>query len=233
MRKYIGVIFARGGSKGVPKKNLRIFNGRPLIAWSIDQALSCEFISEVYVSTDSEEIAQVARSFGAKVPFLRPMRLAMDDSPEWGAWQHFISFLRDQGLENIDGVISLPTVAPLRKRQDVLNCIKLFEERVADLVLTVTQSKRNPFFNMVTVGECGKVDLVCPGVEVYRRQDVPVVYDVSTAVYVMRPAYVLQSPKLLGGLVFGCVINSRSGVDIDSPDDFDYAEFLHRQDPTF
>ena len=111
----IGIIFARGGSKGIPGKNIINFGGKPLIAWSIEQTKSIKEINRCIVSTDSEEIAKVAKEFGAEVPFMRPKELAHDDSSEWLAWQHAL-----KSLIKLDGfipkvMVSIPTTSPLRK----------------------------------------------------------------------------------------------------------------------
>jgi CMP-N-acetylneuraminic acid synthetase len=90
----VACIFARSGSKGIPNKNSKFFNGKPLITWAIDLALRVKLIDQVYVSTDSEEIAEIAKSAGAIVPFIRPSDLATDISPEWHSWQHFVNFLK-------------------------------------------------------------------------------------------------------------------------------------------
>ena len=108
--KAVAVIFARGGSKGLPGKNIRPLAGKPLIAWAIEHALAVKRIDRVIVSTDSEEIAAVAREYGAEVPFLRPAELARDDSPEWLAWRHALNYFL-----NVDGV--LPEVRGERRRK--------------------------------------------------------------------------------------------------------------------
>ena len=90
--KTVGIIFARGGSKGLPGKNIRHLQNKPLIAWSIEQALSVNRIEKVIVSTDSDEIASISREYGADVPFLRPKELAQDETPEWLAWQHALDY---------------------------------------------------------------------------------------------------------------------------------------------
>ena len=119
--KIIAFIFARGGSKGLPNKNIKILNGKPLIAWSIEHAKKINRIDRVIVSTDSEEIAKIAREFGAEVPFMRPLELATDESPEWLSWQHGLKHLK-----SIDGclpdlMLSIPATAPLRNVEGLLH----------------------------------------------------------------------------------------------------------------
>src|SRR6056300_589182 len=143
-KKYIAFIFARGGSKGIKNKNIKNFNGKPLIAYSITLAQSLEKISRVIVSTDSPEIARISESFNAEVPFLRPKEFAEDDSSEWLAWRHALKFLKDSEGKAPSCLLSLPTTSPLRNKNDINNCLDCFETNLYDSVITVTESQRNP-----------------------------------------------------------------------------------------
>ena len=179
MSKTFAFIFARGGSKGIPRKNLKTLGGKPLICWSIDVALKCPSIDGVYVSTDDSEIAEVASACGAEVPFMRPKELAADSSAEWLAWRHAIDFLYAQGVE-FDRFVSLPATSPLRSVDDVENCIEALDNET-DIVVTVKKAERSPFFNMVTIGDDGLSRLAMTSDEkVSRRQDAPLVFDMTT-----------------------------------------------------
>lgn len=145
----VGFIFARGGSKGLPGKNVRLLSGKPLIAWSIEQAKAVGRIQRVIVSTDSEEIAAVAREYRAEVPFMRPSKLANDNSPEWLAWRHALSYLEESEGALPDIMISIPATAPLRLPVDVESCLNEYLKGGADLVITMTDAHRNPYFNML------------------------------------------------------------------------------------
>jgi bifunctional N-acetylglucosamine-1-phosphate-uridyltransferase/glucosamine-1-phosphate-acetyltransferase GlmU-like protein len=134
--EVVGFIFARGGSKGLPGKNIRPLCGKPLIAWSIEHALSVKRIARVLVSTDADEIAAVALQNGAEVPFMRPAELAGDNSPEWLAWRHALNYLRETTGELPDVMVSVPTTAPLRFPQDIENCLDEYEKGDADIVIT-------------------------------------------------------------------------------------------------
>jgi CMP-N-acetylneuraminic acid synthetase len=147
--KATAFIFARGGSKGLPGKNIRLLGGKPLIAWSIEHALAVKRIDRVIVSTDSEEIAAVARAYGAEVPFIRPEELARDDSPEWFAWRHALNYLKHGDGIMPAVMVSVPATAPLRSSCDIENCLDEFEKGEVDIVITVTDSHRSPYFNMV------------------------------------------------------------------------------------
>ena len=142
--KAIAFIFARGGSKGLPGKNIRSLGGKPLMAWAIEHALAVKRITRVIVSTDSIEIAELARAHGAEVPFIRPSELAGDDSPEWLAWRHGLNYLLDSDGVLPDAMVSVPTTAPLRLPEDIENCLDEYEKGDADIVITVTDAHRSP-----------------------------------------------------------------------------------------
>jgi CMP-N-acetylneuraminic acid synthetase len=170
----IAVIFARGGSKGLPKKNIRDFFGKPLIAWSIEHAMAVPRIRRIIVSTDSNEIASVAMAFGAEVPFIRPKSLASDTSSEWLAWQHALKFIESEEGRLPDALVTVPTTAPLRKPSDLNDCLDLYSQGDVDAVLTVTESRRNPCFNMVRVNDNQILTLFSPVEKhITRRQDAP------------------------------------------------------------
>jgi CMP-N-acetylneuraminic acid synthetase len=176
-------IFARGGSKGLPGKNIRLLAGKPLIAWSIHAALASRHIDRVIVSTDAQDIANVARAHGAEVPFLRPAELAQDKSPEMLAWQHALNFVQARDGKLPDPFISVPTTAPLRATVDIDTCIETYLAGQADMVLTVTDAHRSPWFNMVkrrADGSFGLVNTDADGQRIARRQDAPEVFDITT-----------------------------------------------------
>jgi CMP-N-acetylneuraminic acid synthetase len=225
--KYIAIVCARGGSKGVPGKNIRLLGGRPLIGWSVQAAKSVERISKIIVSTDSEEIAQVAIEEGALVPFMRPDELAQDNSSEWLVWRHALNYLKENGDEDIDGLVIIPSTAPLRSAQDIENCLDEFEKGNVDVVITVSDAHRSPFFNMIKNDKDGFSSLVIPPTEtVIRRQDAPDVYDMTTVAYVVRPDFVLQKNGLFEGSVRSVHIPPERALDIDTMLDFKIAECL-------
>jgi CMP-N-acetylneuraminic acid synthetase len=136
--KVVALICARGGSKGLPGKNIRPLAGRPLIAWSIAQARTVPRIGRIIVSTDSEQIAMASREAGAEVPFMRPEHLARDNSPEWLAWRHALNYLRESQGAYPDAVIAVPATAPLRAVADLETCLDEYQKGGADMVITVT-----------------------------------------------------------------------------------------------
>ena len=225
--KAIACIFARGGSKGLPGKNIRPLGGKPLIAWSIEHALGVDRIERVIVSTDSEEIAAVARLYGAEVPFIRPTELALDNSPEWLAWRHALNYLRETTGVYPEVLVSVPTTAPLRLALDIENCLDEYEKGDADMVITVTESHRSPYFNMVKTNQDGTVGLVNPPHSaIARRQDAPVVYDMATVCYVANSEFIMTHNAIFEGRVKAVNVPVERAIDIDTLLDFQIAECL-------
>jgi len=228
--KAIGFIFARGGSKGLPGKNIRPLAGKPLIAWSIEHARSVQRIERVIVSTESKEIADIARGFGAEVPFMRPMELARDGSPEWLAWRHALNYLKETEGFLPKVMVSVPTTAPLRSPIDINNCLDKYEKGDVDVVVTVTEAHRSPFFNMVKKNSDGTVGLVISPVSaVTRRQDAPTVYDMATVAYVIKPEFILSHESIFEGRVGMVEVPRERAIDIDTLMDFKMAEFYLSQ----
>jgi CMP-N-acetylneuraminic acid synthetase len=220
-------IFARGGSKGLPGKNIKPLGGKPLIAWSIEAGLSLKHVNRVIVSTDCPEIAAVAREYGAQVPFMRPPELARDNSPEWLAWRHALNWLQENEGVLPEVMLSLPTTAPLRSPHDIQRCLDEFAKGGVDAVITVTDSHRSPYFNMVKENPDGTVSLVIPpGNAVTRRQDVPPVYDMATVAYVMYSGFVLAHNSFFSGRVRAVHVPPERSIDIDTLLDFRFAEYL-------
>ena len=223
-------IFARGGSKGLPRKNIKVLAGKPLIAWAIETALKVSEVNRVVVSTEDPGIADIAREFGAEVPFIRPKNLASDNASEWDAWRHALLTLRDIEGEFPDPFISVPTTAPLRLPDDIRACISTYNEGGADVVLAVTEAHRNPWFNMVTTESDGTVRLVNEfSGFINRRQDAPSVWDITTVAYVANPHFILENNRIFDGIVKSISVPVERAIDIDTPYDFAIAEFLMNQ----
>ena len=220
--KTFAFIFARGGSKGLPKKNILNLGGLPLIAHSILSAKNNQMIDDVFVSTDSDEIAEVSNSFEAKI-IKRPKELAQDDSSEWLAWNHAINYVHDQGYF-FNRFISLPATAPLRADKDINKCLLALKGNV-DVVITVTPANRNPSFNMIKRDAKGMSNLILNS-DVARRQDAPLVYDMTTVAYVTTPEYILSKKNLFEGNTYSVIIPKDRAIDIDDKVDFILAERL-------
>jgi CMP-N-acetylneuraminic acid synthetase len=225
MKSY-AFIFARGGSKGLPRKNILNLDGKPLINYSIDLAKKCKDIDKIFISTDDEEISAIASKNGAEV-INRPDYLAQDNSSEWLSWQHAIKFVNDK-YGSFSNFISLPTTSPLREVEDVEKAIKrLNSNNLNDICISYSESYRNPYFNMIKINNNGNLKLVCDSDDtVSRRQDAPLTFDITTVVYAAKPEYILQNKAIFDGAVVGIEIPKVRSIDIDDIHDFKYAEFL-------
>lgn len=225
-------VFARGGSKGLPGKNLKMLGGLPLVAHSIRVGLEIAGVEEVLCSTDSVYIKVVAEKHGARVPFLRPAELASDESPEWLSWKHLAQHLITGGASLDDLLVSLPATSPLREIKDVESAISKHRVSQADCVVSYTPAARSPWFNMVTEGPDGFLQTVIKsGREpISHRQEAPKAFDLATVVYVTTLGFVLDAAALFDGKVAGIEVPPERAIDIDTQFDFDVAEYLfHRQ----
>jgi CMP-N,N'-diacetyllegionaminic acid synthase len=223
------VIGARAGSKGLAGKNIRPLLGKPLIAWSIEQAKACSEISRIVVSTDSEDIAEVARSFGAEVPFLRPAELASDKAGKWDVWRHALHACDSHYAEPIDIFVDLDCTSPLRDIDDISKAIAQFRASTVDAVFSVCEARKNPYFNMLEMAE-GSLRM-CKTLPhpIVRRQDAPKVYEHVASIYVLSPDYLRRGTGLLSGHTQGYDIGASKSLDVDSQFDFDLIEFLMRK----
>lgn len=213
-KRIIAFIFARGGSKGLPKKNTRLLNGKPLIEYSIDVAKSISSISEVYVSTDSDEIIQIALDNKVKI-IQRPKELASDTSPEWLSWQHAINYVREETGE-FDIFLSLPSTSPLRNTHDVTSAIVKLKKTKSDACISVTPADRSPYFNMVKIEEDGSAKLAIEDTQVVnRRQDSPTVFDITTVVYAAKTNFISNNQSLFSGKVTTIEVPKERAIDID------------------
>lgn len=224
MKNY-AYIFARGGSKGLPGKNIKKLAGKPLLCYSIDIAKAAPSIDEIFVSTDDDDIALIAEKNGAIV-IKRPQQFAEDDTPEWLAWRHAIDWtLTHYG--SFDGFVSLPATSPLRSITDVESAIFKRQEQKSDICIAVTPANRSPYFNMVKRNHEGIVELVNkPVSDVTRRQDAPTVFDITTVVYVSTPEFIMNNYGLFSGVITSIVVPKSRAVDIDDIYDFKLAEAI-------
>jgi len=227
--RYLGLICARGGSKGVKDKNIRLVGDKPLIGISIEIAKKIKKITRILISTDSKSIAKVGEKYGAEVPFIRPASLSQDDSPEWLVWRHAIEYLESLG-EIFDGLVVLPPTAPLKTKKDILSCIHEYEVGNYDVVITASQCHRNPYFNMVERKNSGDISLVMDREKKFnRRQDSPEVFDMTTVAYVVNPEFIKEKNGIFEGKIGMVEIPVERSIDIDTELDLKIANFLFNE----
>jgi len=226
--RVLGTICARGGSKNLPRKNLRLLAGKPLIAYTIEVALNCKELERVVVSTDDKEIARVAREYGAEVPFMRPKELATDTAPKWPVLHHIVNFLQTREGYEPEIVVDLDPTSPLRKAGHISECLRVLRNGPKDMdgVITVYESEKNPYFNMVEYDEEGYLKLVksLPK-NVIRRQDAPKVYSMNASIYALWRDSLMRSNGLFENKLKAVVMEPWT-KDIDSILDFKIVEFL-------
>jgi len=215
-------ICARGGSTGVPGKNIRPLLDKPLIAYTIEQALACPGIDAIFVSTDSHSIAEVARAHGAQVPFMRPAELATSTAAKIPVIEHLVTTLETHG-QSFSRIVDLDPTSPLRDVEDILACMSLLDEST-DVVITGYESDKNPYFNMVEARQDGSVGLVKGAGDVVARQLAPKVYAMNASVYVWH-RHTLSKGLWAGRARLHVMPRDRS-IDIDSEIDFKLVELL-------
>lgn len=217
-------ICARGGSKGLVRKNVLPFAGKPLIAHTIGQALACKGVAGVYVSTDDDEIAEVALQYGALVPYRRPAALASDTAAKIPAIEHLVCLLEGQG-QIIGSVMDLQPTSPLRTVDDLNAALALGSNE--DLVVSVTEPSHSPYYTLVEQTPAGLLQLSKPATFV-RRQDAPTVWGLNGSIYVWsRAALRKASAEGFWSVQARPYAMPRSrSVDIDNQEDFEWAEWL-------
>jgi CMP-N-acetylneuraminic acid synthetase len=228
--EVLSLIPARGGSKSIPRKNIRSFAGHPLIAYSIAAGKSATTISRVVVSTDDADIASVARSYGAETPFLRPKDISQDHTSDLPVFQHALQWLAEQEGYKPDVVVQLRPTSPLRRVEHIDRCLYyLLEHPEADSVRTVCVPFQNPY-KMWRIEQSGfmKPLISCHIQEAYNqpRQALPEVYWQTGYVDAVWSGTIMQKNSMTGDRILPVVIDPEDWIDIDSPDDWQRAERL-------
>ncbi len=224
----IATICARGGSRGIPKKNIRLIAGKPLIVYTIEVARKCPLINRIIVSTDDAEIARIASEAGAEVPFSRPKELALENAAKLPVIRHAVGFLESQEGYKVDIIVDLDPTSPLRTENDIAACIRMVSAGDADNVISVTEAHKSPYFNMVEVVD-GKVRLVKEVTPpITRRQDAPKVYDLNASIYVWKRDALMNNATLYLEKTAIYVMPAWA-IDIDNETDFEFVEFLMKK----
>lgn len=222
--KSIAIIPARSGSKGIKDKNIRLLNGKPLMAYTIEAALQSKMFDCVYVSTDSEQYAKIARDSGADVPFLRESSLATDNASTWDTLRSVIENY-NQIEKNFDIVTLLQPTSPLRNAEDICRAFQIFSEKDADSVISVCELEHSiQICN--TLGEDGSMKGFIDMNTVGRRQALSTYYRLNGAIYIQRTDYLMEKRDLYGDKSYAYVMSKEHSVDIDDMFDFTMAEAL-------
>ncbi len=223
-KKILGIICVRSGSKGIKNKNLLKINGKTLLEIAISQAKKSNLLDRLIISTDSKKMIAIAKKLNVEVPFVRPAYLSTDTAKEWQVWRHAIKYMKKNLNYDADVLTCIPTTSPLRNYRDIDICIKEFKKNQSKPLITVSEAKRNPFFNMVMKKNKKDFDLIISKKKYSRRQDAPKVYDVSTIAFVVPCAYVLKNDHLFSKRVKALEFDPKKCLDIDSLYEYNLAK---------
>lgn len=225
---FIGLIPARGGSKGIPGKNLALCGGKPLLAWTAEAALASGVLGRVILSTDDESIAEVGRQQGLDVSFLRPPALAADDTPMLSVMAHALEFLRAEGAE-IDALVLLQPTSPLRRGHHIAHAVELFRARRAATVVSVVRVPHCFVPSSLMLSEDGRLVPYMNGeIGPTRRQDKAALFARNgPAVLIVRPSEI-DAGRLYGDPTIGCEMGAVDSLDIDAPESLRLADHLMR-----
>lgn len=226
--EVLGLITARGGSKGLPGKNVRMLAGKPLIAWTIEAARRSRSLGRIVVSTDDDEIAGVARVWSGEVPFIRPKELAQDDSPHVESVLHALEWLAEHDRYRPQYVVILQPTSPFRTSEDIDGSVRTALESNADAVASVSQSHDHPFLARRLTDDGALTEFVPCDVAYPRRQVLPPAYSLNGAVFVHRCEAVTRTHSLNSEQTLAFVMPAERSWQIDTPWDFHVAELILR-----
>lgn len=218
-KKILAIIPARGGSKGLPGKNIRLLNGKPLIVHTIEAALKSKYIDKVIVSTDDSEIMNISKLYGAEVPFLRPKKLATDNSSSIDVVIHCIKWLQNNECKSYDYICLLQCTSPIRNVNHIDESIELLNDENIDSIVSLTEVEESPYWMKII--DNGRVKpLLQNNNEYTRRQDLPKVYKLNGAIYINSCNDILENKRLYSNEAMPFVMDLEHSMDIDTLEDF-------------
>lgn len=228
-KKVYCLICARKNSKGLKNKNILKFQNKTLAEHTFVQANKSKLISKVFVSTDSSKIIELAKKNKINIPFIRPRKLSGDKVPEINVWKHFCKYLKNKN-DIPDYLIILPITSPLRNQTDISNGIKKIIKKPYDVVFSLTKSSKNPYFNMVHVKK-GKINpIIKIKKKIFRRQDAPECFDITTVLYIVKFRYIIETLNLYQtNNMSHILIPKERSIDIDTRFDYDLVKFINKK----
>ncbi len=217
-KNILGLIPARGGSKGLPGKNIKPLLGKPLIAWTIEQALASKYIDKVVVSTEDEEIAEVSKKYGAKVPYMRPKELAADDSPTSDVILHALNWFQKKE-ENYDYVVLLESTSPLRETNDIDECVKLLiDNEAAKSIVSVSKlESAHPEFNVIIDEKSSFIKKIDGSTDfrVLKRQDLSNVYFFDGTIYISEVKAFFEKQTFYHNRTLAYIVPRWKSIEVD------------------
>ena len=226
MNEVMGLILARGGSKGIPQKNIRILAGKPLIAWTIEAARLSQCISRIIISTEDDQIAEIARLFDGDVPFKRPDELATDDSPSIDAVLHAVRWLEAHENYYPEYIMLLQPTSPLRSAEDIQKAVQLMRESGSDSLVSVVLVEHHPFWTYVIKTDGCIAQFVSKDQAYNNRQDLPPIYALNGAIYIARRGALLKYQSFFSETTQAYIMPQERSMDIDTLWDFHLAGLI-------
>ena len=224
-KKVLGIIPARGQSKGLPDKNIKELAGEPLIAWTIEEVNKCNIIDKAIISTDSERIADIAKKYGGDVPFLRPKKIATDAAKGVDVIFHAISLYEKE----FDIIAYFQPTSPLRKEKNIKEAFKLFADKNAKAVISVCKSDHSPLWANTLPEDGNMKDFISSEIKNKNRQEIVNYYRLNGAIYISYISYFKKNRGFYGSRTYAYIMSKINSVDIDDIIDFKFAEFLIKE----
>jgi len=224
-KKILGIINARGGSKGIPRKNIKELMGKPLVGYSIEAGLKSKCIDDLIVSTDDKEIATVAREMGASVPFIRPANLAGDNVRQIKAILHCINYLKEKMQKTYDYVVLLQPTSPLRTAEDIDNAYNVLVEKKADSVISYTSVGNHHPYHMYYFEDNKPKSVIGHGRSNLQRQTLPEFFIVNGAVRIAKTDVIVKTESFFTDKSVPYIMPNDRSINIDEPFDWQLAEF--------
>lgn len=227
-KKFLAIIPARGGSKGLPRKNIKKLNGKPLISYSIEAAINSKVFDKIIVSTDDKEIAEIALKYGAEVPFIRPKELATDTADSMDVLFHAINFLKDKG-EEYDYVMKLQPTSPLRTEKEILEATKLLFEKNAESIVSISECEHHPLWTNILSEEGNLFNFIKDDIKHKNRQELPKYYQINGLIFLSKVNNLLETRDWYGEKSYAYICDAKKTIDIDNIIDFKLAEILLKE----
>ena len=219
--KILAIIPARGGSKGVPRKNIKLLAGKPLIAWTIEEAKKSKYISKLILSSEDDEIINVAKEYGCEVPFKRPVELAQDNTPGIDAILHAI-----EQCPGYDYIILLQPTSPLRTSEDIDDFISYFINQNVNACVSVCEPSKSPYWMYQLNNQNDLIPLLTEHGSANRRQDLPKVFALNGALYIANIEWLMKNKNFVTDETVGYIMPTNKSYDIDTIEDFMICEYL-------
>ena len=224
-REILGLILARGGSKGIPGKNIKDLAGKPLIAYTIEAAKKSKYIDRVVVSTDDEEIARVSREYGAEIPFMRPAEYARDNTTSNETILHALNWFEKNENYRPEYFTLLQPTSPFRSQTDIDNSFERLFDKEASFLVSLCETTENPYW-MKTINNNGMINSFIDNKKIRRRQDLPELYILNGAIYIAKREEYLKKEDFINEDTLGYIMSKENSIDIDEPMDLKFARFM-------